>query len=120
MKWYVIADRFQGVQCVGINDESYYGDGGEIISTHDTGEQAEAAAKAYAQASGLPLFADIKEEFSVNENEIGTMTISELLVYLNGAGLVITDTDLVMDKLASLGYAMFDGIKIYKGGIPCA
>jgi hypothetical protein len=62
MKWYVIIDRFQGSQCVGINDESYYGDGC-VISTHDTDEQAEAAAKAYAQASGLPLLADIEEGF---------------------------------------------------------
>ena len=62
MKWYVIVDKYiDGRECVGINDESYYGDG-VIISTHATDDEADSAAREYAQASGLPLLADIEEE----------------------------------------------------------
>ena len=61
MKWYVIVDKYiDGRECVGINDESYFGDG-EIISTHATDDEADSAAREYAQASGLPLLADIEQ-----------------------------------------------------------
>jgi|GEM_PF-7054841 len=58
MKWYVIEDIFNGTKYVGINDESYFG-AGEIISTHNSDDEAEAAARAYAKAHNLPLFEDI-------------------------------------------------------------
>jgi hypothetical protein len=62
MKWYVIVDKYiDGRECVGINDESYYGDG-DIISTHTMDDEADSAAREYAQASGLPLLADIEQE----------------------------------------------------------
>lgn len=62
MKWYVIVDKYiDGRECVGINDESYFGDG-DIISIHATDDEADSAAREYAQASGLPLLADIEEE----------------------------------------------------------
>lgn len=57
MKWYVIEDIFNGTKYVGINDESYFGDG-KIISTHNSDDEAEAAARAYAKENNLPLFED--------------------------------------------------------------
>lgn len=47
--------------------------------------------------------------------EIGKMTIAYLLEYLDGAGLVLTDDELIQKELNKIGIAVFDTIKIYKG-----
>ena len=51
----------------------------------------------------------------MNKMELGEMRIQELLELLDGAGLVITDDDLIEEELGKMGYAAFDTIKIYKG-----
>ena len=38
------------------------------------------------------------------------MTVSELLTWLDGNGLVITDWDMIIDELNSDGIAIFDEI----------
>ena len=61
MKWYVIVDSGpDGKKYVGINDESYWADG-DIVSEHDSQDEADAASIKYAQEQGLPLFADYQE-----------------------------------------------------------
>lgn len=60
MKWYVVVEtQADGKDYVGINDDSYTGD--NIISEHDSEDEADAAAQVYAQEQGLPLFADYRE-----------------------------------------------------------
>ena len=49
------------------------------------------------------------------EKEIGKMTINDLLEELDGAGLVITDDELIEAELAKMGYALFDTIKVFRG-----
>lgn len=62
MKWYVVIEtQKDGQDYVGINDESYCGDG-KLVSLHDSEELADAASIAYAQEQGLPLFAEYREE----------------------------------------------------------
>jgi hypothetical protein len=61
IKWYVIIETApDGKKYVGINDESYWGDG-DIVSEYGSQDAAEAASIKYAQEQGLPLFADYKE-----------------------------------------------------------
>ena len=63
-KWYVIVETApDGKDYVGINDDSYCGDG--IISEHGSELEADAACIEYAQESGLPLFADYREDVSL-------------------------------------------------------
>lgn len=58
IKWYVIIETApDGKKYVGINDESYWGDG-DIVSEYGSQEKAEAACIKYAQGHDLPLFAD--------------------------------------------------------------
>jgi hypothetical protein len=38
------------------------------------------------------------------------MTIEELLEELDGAGIIITDKDLIVETLCDLGFALFDVI----------
>lgn len=65
MKWYVAIETApDGRDYVGINDDSYTG--GNIISEHNSEDEADAACMAYAQQQGLPLFADYRYS-SVNE-----------------------------------------------------
>lgn len=60
MKWYVVVEtQADGKDYVGINDDSYTGDG--IISEHDSEDEANAACIKYAQEQGLPLFAEYRE-----------------------------------------------------------
>lgn len=62
IKWYVITDTMpDNILYVGINDDSYYGDG-QIISTHDTQEQAEDACRQYSIEHNIPLFEDYRQE----------------------------------------------------------
>lgn len=59
MKWYVVIEtQADGKDYVGINDDSYYG--GNIISEHDSEDEADAACIKYAQEQGLPLFEDYR------------------------------------------------------------
>jgi len=64
MKWYVVIETApDGKDYVGINDESYCGDG-KIVSLHDSDDEAEAACIKYAQEQGLPLFAEYRDQLS--------------------------------------------------------
>lgn len=47
--------------------------------------------------------------------KIAEMTIAYLLEYLDGAGLVLTDDDLIQEELNKIGIATMDTIKVYKG-----
>jgi len=59
LKWFVVIEtQADGQNYVGINDDSYYGD--NIVSTHISEDEAEAASIKYAQEQGLPLFADYR------------------------------------------------------------
>jgi hypothetical protein len=61
-KWYVIIEAMSdGILYVGINDNSYYGDG-QIISEHYMQEQAELACEAYSKQHNIPIFEDYREE----------------------------------------------------------
>jgi hypothetical protein len=55
----VVETQADGRDYVGINNDSYCGDG--IIGEHDTEDEADAACAKYAQEQGLPLFADYRE-----------------------------------------------------------
>ena len=67
-KWYVVVEtQKDGKDYVGINDDSYTG--GNIISEHDSENEADAACTRYAQEHDLPLFADYRHP-SVNNQII--------------------------------------------------
>ena len=62
IKHYVILETMpNNILYVGINDDSYYGDG-QIISAHDTQEQAEDACRQYSIVHNIPLFENYRQE----------------------------------------------------------
>lgn len=66
-KWFVITDTMpDNIFYVGINDDSYYGDG-TLISTHDNQEQAEQACRQYSIDHNILMFEDYREVQEVNQ-----------------------------------------------------
>ncbi len=44
------------------------------------------------------------------------MKVGDLLEYLNGRGIILTDEDLIMESLNEIGWAIFDEIRTNKMG----